>query len=129
MLTDDIDGVGRTCEALRVVLDHIGSFEDALDRASFDVELIVAEAVLSAVESADSGSLISIPDSPSYLSSDEKFQSVTAPYPRSFLIRTLILPTTCLIMLSPRIMTFSKRLKISQISSVENQRMSHPRGM
>ena len=40
-----------------------------------------------------------------------------------------MLPTTCLIMLSPRKMTFSKRPRISQISSVVNQRMSQPRGM
>ena len=35
----------------------------------------------------------------------------------------------CLIMLSPTMMTFSNLARISQISSVENHRMSQPRGI
>ena len=43
--THDIDRVSGTGEAVWVVLDDVGSFEDALDGAGFDVELVVAEAI------------------------------------------------------------------------------------
>lgn len=45
-LTHDIYGTGRTGETVRIVLEHIGCSEDALNGASLDVELVVAEAVL-----------------------------------------------------------------------------------
>lgn len=48
VLTDDINGVGWTCQAFGVILDDISGFKDALDGAGFDVELVVAEAILSA---------------------------------------------------------------------------------
>ena len=43
--THDIDCVRWTGEAVWVVLDDVGSFEDALDGAGFDVKLVVAEAI------------------------------------------------------------------------------------
>lgn len=43
--THDIDCVCGTGEAVWVVLGDVGGFEDALDGAGFDVELVVAEAI------------------------------------------------------------------------------------
>ena len=43
--THDIDCVCRTGETVWVVLDDVRGFENALDGAGFDVELVVAEAV------------------------------------------------------------------------------------
>lgn len=47
MLTHDIDGVGGAGNAIWIVLDDVGRLENSLDRAGFDVELVVAEAVFS----------------------------------------------------------------------------------
>lgn len=49
--TDNVDRVGWTREAFGVILDHVASLEYALNGASFDVELVIAEAVLSAASS------------------------------------------------------------------------------
>ena len=46
--THDIHRVWSTSDTIGVILDDIGSLEDSLDGAGFDVELIVAEAVLPA---------------------------------------------------------------------------------
>ena len=43
-LTHDVDSIGRARKALWVVLNYVGGFEDSLHGASFDVELVVAEA-------------------------------------------------------------------------------------
>ena len=43
--THNIDCVCGTGEAVWVVLDDVGGFEDALDGAGFYVKLVVAEAV------------------------------------------------------------------------------------
>lgn len=45
VLTHNIDGACWTSYAFRIVLDHICGLEDTLDRASFDVELIIAKAI------------------------------------------------------------------------------------
>ncbi len=50
--TDHVDRVGWTREAFGVILDYVAGLKYALNGASFDVELIVAEAVLSAASSA-----------------------------------------------------------------------------
>ena len=42
--THHVDGVGVAGQAVRVVLEDVGSTEDALNGALFDVELEVAEA-------------------------------------------------------------------------------------
>ena len=42
-LTHDIDRVGWTRKALRIILDYVGGLVYSLHRASLDVELIVAE--------------------------------------------------------------------------------------
>ena len=80
--THDVDCVCGTGEAVWVVLDHVGGFEDALDGAGFDVELVVAEAVPPIKKgphqlSTSLHSCLSI--AATHLSSGEKFQSVTAP--------------------------------------------------
>lgn len=49
--TDHVDSVGWTREAFGVILDYVAGLKYALDGAGFDVELIVAEAVLSAASS------------------------------------------------------------------------------
>ena len=51
--TDNIDRVGWTCQTFGIVLDHIARFEYALNGASFDVELVVAKAILSAAPSVE----------------------------------------------------------------------------
>ena len=43
--THDVDCVCGTGETVWVVFDDVGGFENALDGAGFDIELIVAEAV------------------------------------------------------------------------------------
>lgn len=44
-LTHDIDTTGWTGEAIGVVLNDVCRLEDPLDRAGFDIELVIAEAV------------------------------------------------------------------------------------
>ena len=44
--TSNVDCIRRACKATRVVLNHIGGFIDTLHGAGFDVELVVAKAVL-----------------------------------------------------------------------------------
>ena len=46
-LTHDIDGVGGAGNTVWVVLDDVSGLEDSLNGAGFDIELVVAEAVLS----------------------------------------------------------------------------------
>ena len=46
-LTHDIDGVGGTGNAIWIMFDDVGCLENSLDRAGFDIELVIAEAVLS----------------------------------------------------------------------------------
>lgn len=49
--TDHVDRVGWTREAFGVILHYVAGLEYALNGASFDIKLIIAEAVLSAVSS------------------------------------------------------------------------------
>ncbi len=77
--TDNIDRVGWTRETFGVVLNHIAGLEYALNGTRLYVELVVAEALLSRALSVkvkvdDVVNHVSV-----YLSSGEKFQSVTAP--------------------------------------------------
>ena len=46
-LTVDIDRVGFARETIRIVLCNVRGLVDPLDRACFDIELVIAEAVLS----------------------------------------------------------------------------------
>lgn len=46
-LTYDIDFVWVAHKAIRIVCKNVGGFEDALQRTSLDVELIVAKTVVS----------------------------------------------------------------------------------
>ena len=82
MLTHDIDGIGRAGDAIWIVLDDIGSLENSLDGAGFDIELVVAEAILpECLISLVKLAACKVHDMAQggYLSSGEKFQSVTAP--------------------------------------------------
>ena len=47
-ITHDVDRVGWAGKTVRVVFDNVGSLKDALDGAGFDIELVIAEAILSA---------------------------------------------------------------------------------
>ena len=83
-LTHDIDGTERTSNAIWIVLNNISRLENSLDGTGFDVELVVAETVFSrrpfhqsATNSAACKYHAWTLDR--YLSSGEKFQSVTAP--------------------------------------------------
>lgn len=49
--TDHVDRAGWTREAFGVILDYVAGLKYALNGASFDVELVIAEAVLSATSS------------------------------------------------------------------------------
>lgn len=46
-LTNNIDGICWTSQTLRVILNDIGGLKDSLNRTGFDIELVVAEAILS----------------------------------------------------------------------------------
>lgn len=45
MLTHDIDGVDGAGNAVWIIFDDVGCLENSLDRAGFDIELVIAEAV------------------------------------------------------------------------------------
>ena len=47
LLTHDINRVDRAGNAVRIVLDDVGCLENSLDGAGFDIELVIAEAILS----------------------------------------------------------------------------------
>lgn len=47
MLTHDIDGIDGAGNAIWIIFDDVGCLENSLDGAGFDIELVVAEAVLS----------------------------------------------------------------------------------
>ena len=47
LLTHDINRVDRAGNAVWIVLDDVGCLENSLDGAGFDIELVIAEAVLS----------------------------------------------------------------------------------
>ena len=84
LLTHDIDGIDRASKAIRVVLDDISRLEDSLNGAGFDIELVVAETVFSRWPSYQYATIPATCKCNSwalsrYLSSGEKFQSVTAP--------------------------------------------------
>ena len=83
-LTHDIDGVGGAGNTVWVVLDDVGGLEDSLNGAGFDIELVVAKAVLSrcsmlSARFKSAACKIQAWAQGDYLSSGEKFQSVTAP--------------------------------------------------
>ena len=95
----DVDFGWVAHEGLGVVLEDVARFEDALDGAGFDVELVVAEAVApvalcqldmngrkeyTRVERGDPTESMAVATTwikrkNAYLSSGLKFQSVTAP--------------------------------------------------
>ena len=83
-LTHDIDGIDRASNAIWIVLDNVSRLEDSLDGARFNIELVVAETVLSRWSSYQYATIPAIckcrdREMGHYLSSGEKFQSVTAP--------------------------------------------------
>jgi hypothetical protein len=43
--THDFNGIGWTSNTVGIIFDNVGGFINPLDRTSFDVKLIVAEAV------------------------------------------------------------------------------------
>ena len=47
LLTHDVNRVDRAGNAVWIVLDDVGRLENSLDGAGFDIELVIAEAVLS----------------------------------------------------------------------------------
>ena len=83
-LTHDIDGIDRASNAIWIVFDNVSRLEDSLDGAGFNIELVVAETVFSRWSSYQYATIPAICkchawDLGRYLSSGEKFQSVTAP--------------------------------------------------
>lgn len=85
VLTHDINGAHRASDAFWIVFDHICSLENTLNRASFDIELIVAKAITASwpfskdFPSQKSVAKQVLEERLAYRSSGEKFQSVTAP--------------------------------------------------
>ena len=79
--THNVNCIGRTGKTFRVVFDDIGCPENTLDRASFDVELVVAEAIFPSNSHPSAACFTCAPAliDAAHLSSGEKFQSVTAP--------------------------------------------------
>ncbi len=47
-LTHDIHGIGWTCKTVGVIFENVGRPEDTLNGASFDIALVIAEAILPA---------------------------------------------------------------------------------
>ena len=126
LLDGNTDGAGWAGEGIGVVDDYVSGFEDALDRAGFDVELVVAEAVL-----ADISAFISFKRILGVWKHGLPLLGTEVPVRHSTIPQILTEKhiNATYNMLSPTMMTFSKRLRISQISSVENHRMSQPRGI
>ena len=54
-LTHNINGASWTSNALRIILDNIGSLKNALYGARFNVELVVAETVSAVIRLDQSG--------------------------------------------------------------------------
>ena len=46
-LTHDVDGVGWADNAIWIILDDVGRFENSLDGTGFDIKLVVAKTVFS----------------------------------------------------------------------------------
>jgi len=134
--THHIDCVCAT-QTLRIIRNNIGGLVNTLHRARFYIKLLVTEALLSTQHAQVSccrfrmdkirivavnalALSITAQTARTYLSWMLKFQSVTAPYPKSFRTRTFIVPMMCLSIESPTRMILSKRPRISQTSSLLN---------
>ena len=83
-LTHDINGTDRASNTIWIVFYNVSRLENSLDGARFNIELVVAETVLSRSSSYQYGIIPAAGkchawDLGRYLSSGEKFQSVTAP--------------------------------------------------